>query len=83
MAALLLPSVFGCAAVGESIFEGVFNSIFDDDVEIDPRILKRKGIEPGSKQHQRMLAKERAYKELQRDFYRDDGPGEISITHQE
>lgn len=53
-------SCSGCATVGGAIIEGLFDSaataIFGNDCEVDPQILKRKGIKPGSKEHRRLEA---------------------------
>jgi hypothetical protein len=74
VAVLFLPSICGCAGVGEAIIDGVFESILGDDDEIEPRILKRKGIEPGSGRHKRLLAEEQARKDLQRSMSSDKWP---------
>ena len=68
----------GCATVAEALLTGMFESAFnsvtgrDDDCEIDPHILNRKGIEPGSKAHRRLEAHERFHKEFYEDFNKCD-----------
>jgi hypothetical protein len=69
MAAVFVLAVSGCANVGESIIDGVFNSLLNDD-EIHPRILKRRGIEPGSKQHEKMIREDQFYRDFNRNFGR-------------
>lgn len=68
--ATLCLSQTGCAAVGKALLEGLFNAAIgaDDKCEIDPHILERKGIEPGSKTHRRLEAHERFHKEFYDDF---------------
>jgi hypothetical protein len=52
----------------------VIDSIDGDDDEIDPRILKRKGIEPGSERHKRMIREDQFYTDFQRNFGRTLAP---------
>lgn len=65
-------SCTGCAAVGGALLEGLFDAtcdaIFDsdDDCDVDPHILKRKGIKPGSRKHRKLCAEEK----MQQDFYK-------------
>ena len=58
----------GCATIGETLIDSVVCSLFDSDRDrIDPYVLRRKGIEPGSKEHKRLEYHEK----FSRDFYRD------------
>jgi hypothetical protein len=70
VAALLTSSICGCAAAGEAVIDGMLDAALgdEDEIEIHPRILKRLGIEPDSEQHKRMLAEERARRDMRRGF---------------
>ncbi|HEX2474058.1 MAG TPA: hypothetical protein VHK01_04905 [Lacipirellulaceae bacterium] len=70
IAAVFVSTVCGCTTIAEPIFDSVIDSIDGDDDEIDPRILKRKGIEPGSERHKRMIREDQFYKDFQRNFGR-------------
>lgn len=60
----------GCTSVRATLFEGFMDSmlcsLLDSDKKIDAHVLKRKGIEPGSKAHKKLEYHEK----FSRDFYR-------------
>ncbi len=71
----------GCQAVGDAVIDGLFgmvtntaeNALFgSDDDEIDPHILKRKGIERGSKAHRKLEAQEKMHEQWAQDRKDDD-----------
>jgi len=84
VSALVLPSL-GCRTVGKVMIDAVFDAIFDsdddcednDEVEIDPEILKRKGIELGSKRHKRLVFEETFNRDMQRAWNKKEEPDPV------